>query len=96
MISKDSITTWHKIVNTSGKYLVVGNASDIISAHESAAAAGSAASTIDVDSSRWGVVKILAPGETWETELVAPRPMTTDEEAAASAGFAEWLKEQQS
>lgn len=81
-----SITVHHSIKNTSGKYLLVGNASEVIAAYESAA---SAAADIDsqvpcIDASRWAAVRVLAPGEAWECELSAPLPLTADEHATSA------------
>lgn len=96
MISQNSITIAAKLTNTSDKHLVVGNHADIISAHETAQDATAAIAKIDVDSSRWGIIEVVAPGATTEGEMVAPRPMTAQEESASAADLAKWLKEQQS
>ena len=90
------ITVTCSITNTSDKYILVGNGSEIIAAYESKSDA-----MVDIDKkvpsicdSKWGVVRILAPGESWKCELAANIPKTKIEklsEAQKDAEFITWM-----
>jgi hypothetical protein len=90
------ITITHSITNTSDKYILVGNGSEMIASYDSQ---DEAAADIDnqvpsIEESKWGAVRILAPGEKWTCDLAAYRPKTAAEKLAAdeenAAGLA-WI-----
>jgi hypothetical protein len=71
-----------EIRNTSDKYLVVGDASNVLSAHDSMEDASTTLSTIDVNETGFAVLQVLPPGKTWTLDVHTPRPKTKAEETA--------------
>jgi hypothetical protein len=81
------IHTKHSIKNTSDKYLLVGNCHHVIAAYDSA---NDANADIDVqvpsiEDSPWGVVQILAPGDSISGDYTKIRPKTRGENAETVA-----------
>lgn len=90
------ITITHSITNTSDKYILVGNGSEMIAAYESKA---EAVADIDnqvpsIEESKWGAVRILAPSESWTCEMAAYCPKTAAEKLAndqENAAGLDWI-----
>lgn len=91
--NKNMISSTHSITNTSDKYILVGNGSEMIAAYDSKA---EAVADIDnqvpsIEASKWAAVRVLAPGEQWECKLAAYRPHTAAEQAVRDQEGAEGL-----
>jgi hypothetical protein len=89
----DMISSTHSITNTSDKYILVGNGSEMIAAYESKA---EAVADIDnqvpsIEASKWAAVRVLAPGEQLERKLAAYRPRTAAEQTAQDKESAEGM-----
>lgn len=75
------------ITNTTDKYLLVGNSSDIIAAYDTLDEANQ---DIDnqvgnIESSKWGVVRILTPGQSDQADYCQSVPLTKSEKEAQNA-----------
>lgn len=88
------ISKHHSITNTSDKFLLVGNSSDVIAAYDSEADAmsGTELAIPNIDASKWGVVRILAPGATDSGEYCQRLPKTASQQAEADKQFQEFFK----
>ncbi|MFA9262810.1 MAG: hypothetical protein ACEQSB_05710 [Undibacterium sp.] len=93
-----TISKTYSITNTSDKYLLVGNCHHIIAAYESAQ---DAAADIDsqvpcIDSSPWGSVQVVAPGDTVSGDYCQPIPRTAkqDAELAEQMAAMPWMIQQ--
>lgn len=92
MISKDSITITSSMTNTTARWLVVGDAYRILSAHDDRASAISALADPEIHPELGcGEIRVMAPGEAWTSVGVAPRPMTAAEEQANSGSLLDSL-----
>ena len=60
------LTFTHKCTNNSNHFVLVGNANEFISKHDTLEKASKALKEINVGRSKWAKVDILAPGESAE------------------------------
>jgi hypothetical protein len=87
------ITKTYSITNTSDKHILVGNGSEMIASYDTNA---DAAADIDnqvpsIAESKWGAVRILAPGDNWTYLAAAYRPKTAAEKLAEEEEVGAWV-----
>jgi hypothetical protein len=78
------------LANTTDKWLLVGNGTQVIAAYETqdAAVQGMRLAVPSIADSPYGSVRVLAPGETWDWNGCSPRPFTAEEMADKNAQVA--------
>ena len=92
MISQDSITITSSMTNTTAKWLVVGDARRILSAHDDRSSAIAALADPEMHPELGcNEIRVMAPGEAWTSVGNAPRPMSTSEELSNSGSLLDYL-----
>jgi hypothetical protein len=84
--------------HTGNQWQLVGNSETLISTHSELTSAKEALKAICVDSSPWGTISIVAPGQTISGELVHTEWEPTEKEQqqlATQAWLEQWIERSQ-
>src|SRR5690625_430936 len=89
------LTFTHKCTNNSNQFVLVGNAKEFISKHDTLEKASKALKEINVGRSKWAKVDILAPGESTELKYLTKEIKKTVEHDPSDLDLTKAVKELQ-